>query len=179
MLTCNSVRPEIRTVLERFVDGELKERERLEIESHLLACEGCEAEIEGILTLREELRDTVRDAVNEVSFDSLWSKVETEIDRPRAESPWRRFVDWLDLGWARFSPTLVPAAAVVGAVLLVWALVTPGQKQNGAGENGAEVVKILRVDPGDFMAVEISPGDTKVGVFIDDPPGPPTVSGPH
>ncbi|MBI3070720.1 MAG: zf-HC2 domain-containing protein [Deltaproteobacteria bacterium] len=174
MLTCNSVRME----LERFVDGELKERERLEIESHLLTCAGCEAQIEGILALREAYRDTVRAAVNEVSFDSLWSKVETEIDRPRSLTLWQRFVERIDLAYARFAPTLVPAAAIVGAVLLVWAFVGP-QKQNGAIDNGAEVVKILKVDPGDFMAVEISPGDTKVVVFIDDPPGPPTVSGPH
>lgn len=176
MLTCNSVRKE----LERFVDGELREKERLEVETHLLTCNECEAQIEGILTLREALRDTVREAVNEVNFSSLWSKVEAEIDRPRALSPWQKFVEALDVAWARFAPTLVPAAAVVGAVLLVWSLVTPGPKPNGAGENGVESVSVRKVDPGGFAtAVEISHGDIKAVVMVDEPPGPPTVSGPH
>lgn len=105
---------EFRTLLSRYVDGELAPEERTKVEDHLLSCEPCRE----LLALFQKNENLVASALSTDAFgDAVIASVVRRIDR--AELPEAKPVEEGVLEWVRARPWMSSAAAALLVASLV------------------------------------------------------------
>jgi hypothetical protein len=122
---------DIRALLPWHLSGTLRREEAAAVETHLLACESCRVELEGLRRLDAALRATVesRPAPSPDLFARIAARVETE--PRRAQEPARRASWWASLQvWATAltAPRLAPGLALGVIVLQFGALAVLGTR---------------------------------------------------
>jgi anti-sigma factor RsiW len=109
---------EIKELLATYLDNELEDNEKLNIESHLSACRKCREELEGLALMREQLRKVFKIRANEVSpSPQTWDKVKQRIIVPGHMSFW----EWL-INSTR-SPvwrTVTPVVLIIVMAIALW-----------------------------------------------------------
>jgi len=70
-----------RTLLTGYVDEELADREREQLESHLSACEACARELEELVTFKEHLAMLKFKEPSDAELERYWSRVYNRLER--------------------------------------------------------------------------------------------------
>ena len=67
--------------LSAYLDGELPDKERQEVQDHLKTCEACQQLARDLEATAGILRDThTRDATPEVDLTAVWEEIEARVD---------------------------------------------------------------------------------------------------
>jgi len=117
---------QVREQLLAYLDGEVTDRQRSEIEVHLDGCPTCSAELEELHALRADLSTLVKAAGEEIDFPPasevrVAAHLSARVDRARSGDLLNTLRDWLGRGSWMVSRALVVLllAALVAAVLLI------------------------------------------------------------
>jgi anti-sigma factor RsiW len=124
-------------LIERYFDCEVTDEERSHVEMHLQDCPSCQ----GLLKEMEGLRHLIKAPVDEVAqredFHRVWEKIERRIEREQRPG-WREVIrGWLDAMALTRKRAWIPAAAVIGVILLV--TVSPVFKKTPSSSEGSVV----------------------------------------
>jgi anti-sigma factor RsiW len=110
------------TVLSRlgaYLDGELRETGRRQVEAHVVSCGRCAGELQRLQALGERLRSNLAISLPEQDADLFWEKVERKIREAKAPRWWRLdrarelFLSYPGIAWG--------SVAVVGAAMVLFA----------------------------------------------------------
>jgi hypothetical protein len=108
----------VKELLTTYLDKELEDKEKISVESHLSACRQCREELEGLASMREQLRKVFKLRADEVSpSPQTWDKVKQHIVVPNQPSFW----EWL-INSTR-SPvwrTVTPVVLIVVMAIALW-----------------------------------------------------------
>jgi hypothetical protein len=102
--------------LHRYFDGELSPRDASRVRAHLEEHPEDRARLESLQTLRAMLREAHKAAVEDATFDHLWTRIEAGIEADDEETSPVGFWAWV----RRYALVAVPLAVVAGVLLLVW-----------------------------------------------------------
>jgi predicted anti-sigma-YlaC factor YlaD len=105
--------------LEKYFDGEVTDKEKLLVESHLQDCPACQDALKSMEGLRTLIKVPVEDAVQKEDFPWVWQKIEREI-RSQEKRTWRQTLrSWLDVSPLLRKKVWVPALATLVVLLFV------------------------------------------------------------
>lgn len=113
-----SVCPTVLARLDAYVDGELREAERHQVEAHLTSCRRCSDELGRLRAIRHHVRQSLVVSLPGPDARRFWDEVERKIEgaKPR---PWWGLDRVRELFW--FYPKLTWAsAAVLGTTVLLF-----------------------------------------------------------
>ncbi len=145
--------------LSAYVDGELGQRERLDVEAHIAGCARCRREVARFGQVAALIRQAGEEEIAGFSDETLWPGISKEIDSAGGlglGQAWRSRAP----SWAR--PLWVPVAI---AAALIITLVLPFM-QNGEGLQAADAV-VESVDEGDVMVLREGKDTIIIWVFDD------------
>lgn len=145
--------------LSAYVDGELGQRERLDVEAHIEGCARCRQEVGRFGQVAALVRKAGEEEIAGFSDETLWPGIAKEIVPAGGRAllqAWRRRAP----SWAR--PVWVPVAI---AAALVITLVLPFI-QNGEALQAADAV-VESVDEGDVMVIRQGKDTIIIWVFDD------------
>lgn len=140
--------------LHQYVDGELPEGERAEVEGHLAACAHCREARGRLDALRALLRRELADPEPRVALAGLWPALERRLDAPPA-GPGAATIPFLPgerraavARWRRPRPLAALAAAAVLLVVALpiaarWLFAPVGTAEVAAVEGGESASVIL------------------------------------
>jgi anti-sigma factor RsiW len=115
-MTCRDVQ----SVLEPFVDGELRGDQMREVARHLATCSPCEGVTIELEHVQKALREAVIGAAGHVDPTAAWAALAAQLDAaPTLTSRVRTFIESLQIPRIPM-PVLVGGAAVALAALLLW-----------------------------------------------------------
>jgi anti-sigma factor RsiW len=106
------------SLIERYFDGELSNRQSAFVEDHLVDCPECAAELESLQRLRGALQVSIREAANHADFARIWQAVEPRLEGPRP-SLWERWTVALREYLSVYKPVWATAASAAVVALLV------------------------------------------------------------
>ncbi len=113
--SCSSVS----SLLEKYFDEEVTDKERFLVEGHLQDCPACR----GTLTSMEKMRTLIKVPVEEASqkedFPWLWQKIEREIRLQEKRPWWQSLRSWLDVSPLFKKKVWIPAAATLVVLLFI------------------------------------------------------------
>ena len=105
--------------MEKYFDGEVTDKEKLLVESHLQKCPACQDALKSMEGLRTLIKVPVEDAVQKEDFPWVWQKIEREI-RSQEKRTWRQTLrSWLDVSPLLRKKVWVPALATLVVLLFV------------------------------------------------------------
>lgn len=114
-------RSECSTVIPRlgaYVDGHLDDSRRRRLEAHVGSCQGCAAELQRLLTVRDHMRGCLAVSLPAQDAARFWENVERKIHEGKA-ARWSRVDRLRELFWIH--PRLWWAsAAVLGTTVLLF-----------------------------------------------------------
>lgn len=103
-----------------YVDGELQEARRQQVEAHVGSCQRCAAELERLRALGEHLRSSLAVPMPRRDADLFWEKVERKIQEAKVPRWWT--LDRIR-GMLRSHPGLAwGSVAVMGAVIVLFSV---------------------------------------------------------
>jgi anti-sigma factor RsiW len=113
--SCSSVL----SLLEKYFDQEVTDKERFLVEGHLQDCPACR----GTLTSMEKMRTLIKVPVEEASqkedFPWLWQKIEREIRLQEKRTWWHSLQSWLDVSPLFKKKVWIPAVATLAVILFI------------------------------------------------------------
>jgi anti-sigma factor RsiW len=108
----------VASLLEKYVDGELRPEERVPVEEHVKGCHRCQRELQELTALRSHLREAVEAGVADAPLAGIWEGVAERLENPTVmEKIW-----WA--GKALFYPFRPLKALAWGAALVIIFLLT-------------------------------------------------------
>jgi anti-sigma factor RsiW len=113
--SCSSVS----TVLEKYFDQEVTDKERFLVEDHLQDCPACRDALKSMEELRTLMKVPVEEAVQKEDFPWVWQKIEREIRSQKRQTWWQSLRAWLDITPLFRRRVWIPAVATA-VVLLVF-----------------------------------------------------------
>ena len=113
----------ITSLLEKYVDGELRPEERISLEKHVKGCHHCQRELKELTALRSHLQEAVEEGVADAPLAKIWQGVAERLETPSVlEQVWWEFKGVFSF----FRPRTVLAwgAAIVILFLIIFPFVT-------------------------------------------------------
>ena len=91
------------SLLEQYVDGELRPQERASVEEHVKECHRCDRELQELTALRSHLRKAVETGVADAPLADIWEGVVGRLENPTLveDMEWGRRVE--EVGKADYS----------------------------------------------------------------------------
>jgi anti-sigma factor RsiW len=111
------------SLLDKYVDGELRPEERVSVEEHVKGCHRCHRELQELTTLRSRLQEAVEEGVADAPLARIWEGVADRLETPTImEQMWWEFKGL----FSSFRPrtALAWGAAIVILFLLIFPFVT-------------------------------------------------------
>ena len=111
------------SLLDKYVDDELRPEERVSVEEHVKGCHRCHRELEELTALRSRLQEAVEAGVADAPLSRIWEGMAERLETPTAmEQMWWEFKNLL----SSFRPrtALAWGAAIVIAFLIIFPFVT-------------------------------------------------------
>jgi len=113
----------VASLLERYMDGELRPEERASVEGHVKGCHRCQRELKEFTALHSRLQEAVEAGVADAPLAGIWEGVAERLETPTVlEQVWWKFKGFFSF----FRPRTVLAwgAAIVILFLLIFPFVT-------------------------------------------------------
>lgn len=111
------------SLLEQYVDGELRPEERVPVENHVKECLRCQRELEELTALRSHLQKAVETGVADAPLASIWEGVADRLETPTImEQMWWELKDLFY--FFRPRTALAWGTVVVIAFLVIFPFVT-------------------------------------------------------
>jgi anti-sigma factor RsiW len=108
------------SLLEKYVDGELRPEERASVEEHVKGCHRCYRELEELTALRSRLQEAVEAGVADAPLAGIWEGVADRLETPTImEQMWWEFKSL----FSSFRPRT--ALAWGGAIVILFLLIFP------------------------------------------------------
>jgi anti-sigma factor RsiW len=111
--SCSSVS----TVLEKYFDQEVTDKERFLVEGHLQDCPACRDALKSMEELRTLMKVPVEEAVQKEDFPWVWQKIEREIRLQKKRTWWQSLRSWLDITPLSRRKIWIPAVAAAVVLL--------------------------------------------------------------
>ena len=111
------------SLLEKYVDGELRPEERASVEEHVKGCHRCDRELQELTALRSRLQEAVEAEVADAPLAGIWEGVAERLETPTImEQMWWEFKGL----FYPFRPrtALAWGTAIVIAFLVIFPFVT-------------------------------------------------------
>lgn len=113
----------VASLLERYVDGELRPEERVSVEEHVKGCDSCQRELKELTALRNRLQEAVEAGVGDMPIAGIWEGVAERLETPSVlEQVWWEFKGLFS--FFRPRTALAWGAAIVILFLLIFPFVT-------------------------------------------------------
>jgi anti-sigma factor RsiW len=113
----------IASLLERYVDGELRPEERASVAEHVKGCHHCQRELKELTTLRSRLQEVVEAGVADAPLAGIWEGVAERLETPSVfKQVWWEFKGFLS--FFRPRTALAWGAAIVILFLLIYPFMT-------------------------------------------------------
>ena len=113
----------VASLLEKYVDGELRPKETVFVEEHIKECHRCQRELKELTVLRSRLQEAVEAGVADASLAGIWEGVTDKLETPTIlEQMWWEFRSL----FYPFRPrtALAWGTAIVIAFLIIFPFVT-------------------------------------------------------
>ena len=115
--SCSSVS----TLLEKYFDQEVTDKERFLVEGHLQDCPACRDALKSMEELRTLIKVPVEEAVQKEDFPWVWQKIEGEIRLQKELTWWQSLRPWLDVTPFFKRKIWIPVVATVVVLLVITA----------------------------------------------------------
>jgi anti-sigma factor RsiW len=115
--SCSSVS----TLLEKYFDQEVTDKERFLVEGHLQDCPACRDALKSMEELRTLMKVPVEEAVQKEDFPWVWQKIEREIRLQKELTWWQSLRPWLDVTPLFKRKIWIPVVATVVVLLVITA----------------------------------------------------------
>jgi anti-sigma factor RsiW len=82
----------IASLLNKYVDGELRPEERVSVEEHVKGCHSCHRELEELTALRSRLQEAVEAGIADAPLSRIWEGMAERLETPTVmEQMWWEF----------------------------------------------------------------------------------------
>lgn len=109
----------VSTLLEKYFDQEVTNKERTLVEAHLLDCHACQDVLKSMEKLRDLVKAPVEEAVQKEDFQWIWQKIERGIRLEERPTFWETLQSWLQISPLFQRKVWIPAVAAVAIILLI------------------------------------------------------------
>ena len=161
-------------LLERYFDGELRERAAQYVEDHLADCPHCAGELVALQEMRGLIQTSIREAVAQAEFARVWQGIEPHLAAPKP-SFWERMGVAVREYFSVYKPiwATAAAAAAVAALVAVPLLMRSGPAVEIAKTQSNEcIIESIESSGSTAMVYDIEQDQTKVIWMFEDPEDP-------
>jgi anti-sigma factor RsiW len=142
----------VASLLEQYVDGELRPEERVSVEEHVKGCHRCQRELKELTALRSRLQEAVEAGIVDAPLAEIWEGMAERLETSTViEQMWWECKNLFS--FLRPRTALAWGAAIVILFLLIFPFVTAPPTPSVVVESVESVHPVMVFQGGDKMMI--------------------------